>query len=459
MRIGRTLPPAAALLEWRDLGHAVAAMWSPDRAVQMREDEIKKHFGVPYACLVSSGTAALTLAFIALRDLSERTDVIIPAFTCYSVAAAVLTAGLRPVLCDVEPSTFDYDYARLPQTLSDNTLCVVAHHLFGVPADSERLRALCHSRGIFLVEDAAQAMGITVDGEYVGTKGDVGIFSFGRGKNVTSGSGGVIVARRDSIAEALARRCSCLEDPPRLQVWAELFRSMVMTAFIRPSLYWFPAALPFLRLGETIYPRKVALQRLSGMQAGLLQGWRERLNQSNEIRSNNATDLTRRLSLHPPQGQSHPYLRLPLLAATPGDKKRIFEMSRRQGLGMSVAYPATINQVPELRGQFDGGHYPGAAKLAQQLLTIPTHHLMEERDKKAITDCLATTMRTVPPAPDQRTTSSFEPAKASPLDISAAPSAGGQSVSARRARPGPLWGSRRAESSRNEPHSGPIHHG
>jgi len=110
-------------------------MRSPDRAVRLREEEIQKHFGVTYACLVSSGTAALTMALIALRDLSERTDVIIPAFTCYSVPAAVLTAGLRPVLCDVEPSTFDFDYAQLATTLTDNTLSVVAHHLFGVPAD------------------------------------------------------------------------------------------------------------------------------------------------------------------------------------------------------------------------------------------------------------------------------------------------------------------------------------
>src|SRR4030095_7150442 len=100
-----------------------------------------------------------------------------------SVPAAVLTAGLRPVLCDVEPSTFDFDHARLATTLTDNTLCVVAHHLFGVPADIERLRALCHSRGVFLLEDAAQAMGIKVDGEDLCTKGGRGTFRFRPGED------------------------------------------------------------------------------------------------------------------------------------------------------------------------------------------------------------------------------------------------------------------------------------
>jgi perosamine synthetase len=410
MRIGRTLPPAAAMIGWRDLRHAVAAMWSPDRAVRLREDEIRKYFGVPYACLVSSGTAALTLALIALRDLSERTDVIIPAFTCYSVPAAVLTAGLHPVLCDVEPATFDFDHARLEQMLTDETLCVVAHHLFGVPSDIERLRAMCHSRGIFLLEDAAQAMGIEVEGGYLGTRADVGIFSLGRGKNVTSSSGGVIVARRDAIAQALDRRCSCLEHPSRFHVLAELVRLVVMAAFIRPNLYWLPASLPFLRLGETIFPRNVVLQRLSGMQAGLLHFWRERLAQSNHIRSENASDFSRRLSLSPPRGHRHPYLRLPVLAATPASRKRIFDMSRRQGLGMSVAYPATIDQVPQLTGYFDAGRFPGAVKLSEQLLTIPTHHWVEERDRMAIANCFATTTRDLPPTRLQQTGSRLEAA-------------------------------------------------
>jgi dTDP-4-amino-4,6-dideoxygalactose transaminase len=406
MRIGRTLPPAAAPLGWRDLSHALAGLWSRDRAVRLREEEIRQHFGSTYACLVSSGTAALTLGLIALRDLSERTDVIIPAFTCYSVPAAVLTAGLRPVLCDVEPSTFDFDHAQLAETLTDNTLCVVAHHLFGVPADIERLRVLCHSRGVFLVEDAAQAMGIKVGGEYLGTQGDVGIFSFGRGKNVTSGSGGVIIAQREAVAEALDRRCSVLEDPSLARVVSEFLRLMVMAAFIRPNLYWLPSALPFLRLGETIFPANVTLQRLSGMQARLLRSWREHLSQSNQIRSNNAADLSRRLSVTPPRGHSHPYLRLPILAASPVQKKRIVAMSRRQGLGMSIAYPATIDQVPQLRGHFDSNLYPGATKLAEQLLTVPTHHWVEERDRKAIASCFP---RGAVLSPDQeQSASSFE---------------------------------------------------
>lgn len=409
MRIGRTLPPAAALLEWRGLGHAVAAMWSAERAVQMREDEIKTHFGVPYACLVSSGTAALTIALASLKDLSDRTAVVMPAFTCYSVAAAVLKARLRPVLCDVNPRTLDFDYDQLEQTLTDNTLCVVAHHLFGVPSNIERIRSLCHARGIYLVEDAAQAMGVQVNGGHLGVQGDVGIFSFSRGKNVTCGSGGAIVTRNESIAENVDRRCRRLEQPPRARALAQLLCVAVMAVFIRPSLYWLPAALPFLRLGETIFPENIPLYRLSGVQAGLLSGWRLRLTSNNRIRSNNASDLSWRLSQRPPCGPRHPYLRLPVLASTPRQRKRICDESCRLGLGMGVAYPRTIDQLPQLKGYLDATRFPGATTLAKQLLTVPTHHWVSEREKRVIAECFAAAT-SVLPTESRRTASSVEAA-------------------------------------------------
>jgi perosamine synthetase len=379
-------------------------MWSCDRVIRAREAEFRHHFDVRHASLVSSGTAALTLALAALKELSQRTEVVIPAFSCYSVPAAVLKAGLRPVLCDVDASTFDFDHASLGRTLSENTLCVVAHHLFGVPSNIERLRSMCHSRGIFVVEDAAQAMGVHADGGYLGTQGDVGIFSFGRGKNITCGSGGLIVTRRDSIAEALEHRCRSLERPPSLFVVRELIQLIVMAAFIRPSLYWIPAALPFLRLGETIFPANIPVHRLSGMQAGLLRHWRRHLSESNQLRAHNAADLSRRLSLTLPRGESHPYLRLPVLASSRDDKKRIFEASRRQGLGMSVAYPTAIDEVPQLKRYTDGRRFPTATKLAQRLLTLPTHRWVSKADKRAIVRCLSTSSRTDvrPPA------SSFE---------------------------------------------------
>src|SRR5262249_13192015 len=121
MRIRRTLPPAAAPLGWRDLLNGIAGMSDPARAMRAREGELRRHFGVRHVFLVSSGKAALTLALTALRSRSTRTDVVIPAYTCVSVPAAVLKAGLRPVLCDVDPATFDFDEHLLEQLIGPTT--------------------------------------------------------------------------------------------------------------------------------------------------------------------------------------------------------------------------------------------------------------------------------------------------------------------------------------------------
>jgi dTDP-4-amino-4,6-dideoxygalactose transaminase len=385
MKIGRTVPPAAAPLCWSDLWHGITGIFAPERCRHSLEGEIRRHFGVGHVFLVSSGTAALTLTLMALKSLSHKTEVVIPAYTCFSVPAAVLKAGLRPALCDISPSTLDFDPALLEQTLGADTLCVIAHHLFGIPSDIDRIRSLCQARGIFVVEDAAQAMGATSRGRRLGTLGDVGIFSLGRGKNITCGSGGIIITKSAEIADAIGPHHRRLSVSPLAEV-KDFVRLGLMTTFIRPGLYWIPTALPFLRLGQTVFPKDVPLRRLSGMKAGFLRNWRRRLIRSNRIRSKTATYFARRLPLPLATGPSHPYLRLPILAATPSERERLHSLSQARGLGLSVAYPAPINEIPEIRAAFNGKGFPSAHRVAERLLTIPTHHWLSEQDKRGIAE-------------------------------------------------------------------------
>jgi len=390
MKIGRNVPPAAAPITWKDLWHGVIGLLCPERSLRLFEEEIRAHFGVSHVFLVSSGTAALTLTLMGLRSSSRRTEVVIPAYTCPSVPAAVLKAGLRPVLCDINPSTFDFDHALLERTLNGDTLCVVAHHLFGIPSDIERVRALCRTRGIFVVEDAAQAMGVESNGRSLGTLGDIGIFSLGRGKSITCGSGGIIVTSYAQIADAIGRRCRELSASPLAEVLKDFAQLVFMAMFIRPRLYWLPAALPFLRLGQTIFPKDVALKGLSGMKAGILREWRTRLIESSRIRSEATAYFSQRLSIGLANGPSHPYLRLPILAATPIERDRIYSLSQRQGLGLSIAYPTPVNEIPEMGVAFNGHRFPSARRVAEHLLTIPTHHWLSENDKRAIAECVGT---------------------------------------------------------------------
>lgn len=386
MRIGRTVPPAAAPLGWTDLWHGVAGGVRPRRTIRQLEEEIGAEFGVRHVFTISSGKAALTLTLLALKSLSPRRDVVIPAFTCFSVPAAVLQAGLRPVLCDIDSQTFDFDHAGLEQIVNGETLCVVGQHLFGIPAAIAWIREICDRHGAFLVEDAAQAMGIDVGGRRLGTFGDVGVFSLGRGKHVTCGAGGFLVTNSAAIGAAIARHYVRLPGTPVATQIAQFLAIVLMTIFIRPSLYWLPAALPFLGLGRTTFPRRIRLRRLSGVQAGLLRTWRERLVESNGARAVTTAYFIRRLAPIAPTPGPWPLLRLPVVAASAEHRRLVYVRSQQRGLGVGFGYPAPINEIPEIRSVFDGRRFPSARCLAERLLTLPTHPWVSERDRRAIVD-------------------------------------------------------------------------
>jgi len=167
-----------------------------------------------------------------------------------------------------------------------------------------------------------------------------------------------------------------------------LLELVVMVVFIRPRLYWIPAALPFLRLGETIFPKEIRLARLSGMKAGVLRNWHRRLTESNRIRSRNAGYFSRRLRLRPASGPSHPYLRLPIFVSNADAKRELYSRSQVRGLGLSAAYPAPVNEIPEIREAFATEQFPVARRVADTLLTIPTHEWLSKKDRRAIVDCV-----------------------------------------------------------------------
>jgi len=395
MRIGRTVPPAAAPLRAIDLWHGLAGLFSSRTALARFEAELARHLGVRHVFLVSSGTAALTMVLKALRASSRRSRVVVPGYTCFSVPGAVVHAGLRPVPCDIDAATFDFDHASLARTIDEDTLCVIAHHLFGVPSDVARTAALCRARGVLVIEDAAQAFGLAVQGIPAGTIGDVGIFSFGRGKAITAGGGGAVATSSDALAELIRRQFDSAARPSPADVLTQLLRLMAMGVFIRPAFYWMPASLPFLRLGDTIFPKTVAVRRMSGFQAGVLRSWRRRLRESACVRTRTAAAFGRQLGIA--RGPA-PCLRLPIFASTPAEKRALLARSHRLGLGLSGGYPSSIDRVPELRAWVDMANCPTARRVADHLLTVPVHHWLGARDRRAICECLrAVARRTCPP--------------------------------------------------------------
>ena len=384
MRIRRTIPPSAVPLSFRDLGRGLSAICD-NKVIEEIENDIKDFFGTRYAFLVSSGKAALALILMCLKRMRDKRKVIIPAYTCYSVPSAVALAGLDIVLCDLMPETLDYDFARLEELADEETLCIVSTHLFGIPSDVSRAREIARKHGIYVIEDAAQAMGNTRDGEILGTIGDAGFFSLGRGKNITCGSGGIIVTSSEEIGCGLSDLYCTLRAESPLEYAKSILEVVLMTLFSSPYLYWFPCGLPFLGIGETRFHETFPIYGFSRFKAGLLHGWREKLEACNNVRRVAGRYYIDRLELGR-GGQIHAddrnYLRFPLYVVHGAWKD---QLCRGFGfLGISPMYPDSINNVAEIRARFRDQRYDNAERIARTLVTLPTHDLASDHDKARI---------------------------------------------------------------------------
>lgn len=162
------------------------------------EEEVAAALGVRYCLATNSGTAALHLALAAL-GVGPGDEVIVPALGWVATAQAVLQQGAVPVFADVSAATGVLDPAAAARRLSPRTRAVVLVHLHGLPGELDRFVALARQAGVALVEDAAQAHGATFDGRWVGTWGDVGIFSLNTTKNLPAGEGGLLVTNREDV--------------------------------------------------------------------------------------------------------------------------------------------------------------------------------------------------------------------------------------------------------------------
>jgi dTDP-4-amino-4,6-dideoxygalactose transaminase len=169
------------------------------------ESEFAAYLGVEHCVGVANGTDALAIALRAL-GVGPGDEVVVPAFTFYATAEAVAAIGAIPVFCDVDPSTWCMTAATAEPAIGDRTKALVPVHIFGNPAPVPELMDLAESRGIKVLEDAAQAHGATLGGSFAGTLGHAGTFSFFPAKNLGGfGDGGAITTRDPEVA-ALVRR-------------------------------------------------------------------------------------------------------------------------------------------------------------------------------------------------------------------------------------------------------------
>jgi len=164
------------------------------------EAKLCQMFGCRYALLTTSCTHAMELALMAL-DVGPGDEVICPSFTFSSTANAIVVRGATPVFADVEESTLNISVEDMARKLTPRTRVIMPVHYAGVACAMDELRAFAAQHGLAIIEDAAHAPGAKYNGEYLGTCGDAGCFSFHGTKNITCGEGGALLTDRNDLAQ------------------------------------------------------------------------------------------------------------------------------------------------------------------------------------------------------------------------------------------------------------------
>jgi dTDP-4-amino-4,6-dideoxygalactose transaminase len=452
MRIGRTIPPAASPIYPRDIISGIKGLVCGQQELERFRSELKEYFSVKHCYLVSSGKAALTLILQALKDLHpDRDEVLIPAFTCYSVPSSIVRAGLKIKLCDIDPETLDFNFKQLKEILEtrnlksairnpqsairNRLLAIIPAHLFGLPSDITRVRALVNDPEVTIIEDSAQTMGGEWDGKKLGTLGDVSFFSLGRGKALSTVEGGIILTNREDIAEKIKVRLQSVPAYSIIDLIKLFFKIISLTIFLHPVLFWIPKSIPFLKLGETIYDPEFEIKKMSLFQAGLARDWKNKLKKfkktralrskqwstlirnlknfelsannyelpklsalsyqlphlsatSYELNGNSKTQRTQ--AAQATQATQFPDLiRLPVRVDDQSLRNKILRQSEQNGLGIMPTYPDSIDGIQELKNEFKGQDFPKAKEVAHNLITFPIHPFVTEKDIAKITALLS----------------------------------------------------------------------
>ena len=161
------------------------------------EAALSKRMGTKYVQLVSSGTAALTVA-LASAGIGAGDEVILPTFTFVASFESILALGAIPVLVDID-DTLTLNPAAVEAAITERTKVVMPVHMCGSMADLKALKVICEKHGLLLLEDACQAIGGSFDGKPLGSYGDLGCFSFDYVKTITCGEGGALITNNEEF--------------------------------------------------------------------------------------------------------------------------------------------------------------------------------------------------------------------------------------------------------------------
>ncbi len=306
--------------------------------VQAFEKEAAEYLGVKHAVGCASGTDALHLALEA-ASISSGDEVITSAFTFIATAEAIKYLGATPVFVDIDDKTFNITVENIEKAITPKTKAIMPVHLFGQPADLNKIKALCEKHNLKLIEDCAQSFGATIEGVQTGAYGDAAGFSFFPSKNLGAfGDGGLVVTNSDETAKML-----------------KMLRNHGSDVRYYHDVIGYNS-------------------RLDDMQAVVLRAKLKRIDQYNQARREAAhlySDLMSDLPLTTPYEDGvgvHVYHQYTLLSER---RDEIIEALQAKQIGCAVYYPVPLHQQNVFKDECAGLSLPVTESVAANCFSLP----------------------------------------------------------------------------------------
>ena len=334
---------------------------SHGRFISQFERSFAAYCGVRHAVAVSNGTAALHLCLVAL-DVRAGDEIIVPSLTYVATANAVRYCNATPVFVDNDLRTYNIDVEEIEAKITPRTKGIMPVHLYGHPANMDPILEIAEKHRLFVVEDAAEAIGARYKNRLVGGLGTCATFSFFGNKIITTGEGGMVTTNDDALAARLRMFKGQGVDPDRR--------------------YWFPV------IGYNY--------RMTNIAAAIGLAQLERIERHLETRRTIAAGYNRRLGhlseqITLPESErwaNHVYWMYTILLRNGGQRDRDNVMDRLGERGIEtrpVFYP--MHTLPPYRAAA-GGPYPRADLCSSRGINLPTHGRLTEQDLDRVAEAL-----------------------------------------------------------------------
>ena len=313
------------------------------------EEKFAEYIGTRHAIATSSGTTALHVALLC-AGIGKGDEVITTPFSFAATANSVLYTGGKPVFVDIDPKTYNINAEQIEDAITDKTKAILPVHLYGQPADMDKICKIAEDHDLKVIEDAAQAHGAIYHGRKVGSIGDMACFSFYPTKNITTGEGGIITTDDDAFDK----------DARAIRAHGESERYEHVTLGYNFRMTDIAAAIGVVQL--------------------------KRLEEFNEKRIENAEYLTEHI--HSIEGIEPPYVAKNVrhvfhqytVRVADGKRDELKEFLNSEGVGTGVHYPRTIYKQKLYEDLGYTANCPEAEKAAAEVLSLPVNPTLSAED-------------------------------------------------------------------------------